>query len=138
MYPRNLVLLIGRRGARRRVRRARAHAHPSGRHRVAPARGRVAADGRYTLTLALPKDVYAAGEDITGLGTLSVEPGPDVVVSGSGPLGSPTRRSADGARWARLEGDCGRYNLTASSPLASEAHEVGQLGRRTARRGLLP
>ena len=85
------------------------------------------ADGRYSLVFTLPKSTYADREEITGLATFTLEPGPDVVVGGSRDLLSFGFAEVGGSREMGPASDamCARHELSASTPLTSRIVKSG-------------
>lgn len=79
------------------------------------------ADDRYTLTLTLPSDTWAVGEPIDGTASLSLEPGPDVQLSGSGSPIAFSYAEVNGRR--RIDpvftADCAPHPLSAASPITT-------------------
>jgi hypothetical protein len=85
------------------------------------------ADGRLRLILELPKDTWAAGEPITGSATLSLEPGPDVLLSGSGgPIGF-SYAEVNGTRNVEpaFTADCAPHPLSAAAPIVRSLSKSG-------------
>ena len=84
-------------------------------------------DGRYRVTLELPKDTWAAGEPITGKATLSLAPGPDALLSGSGGAIGFTFTEVNGTRQmgAGFTADCARHPLSAASPMVKPLTRSG-------------
>jgi hypothetical protein len=87
----------------------------------------VDADGRYTLSFALPKASFRTDEAITGHATLTLEPGPDAPVGGSGSLIGFGFAEVGGTRRMGPIDDlvCRFYTLTAGTPVTSDLVKSG-------------
>ncbi len=84
-------------------------------------------DGRLTMTLSLPKTTWAVGEDITGTATLSLEPGPDMELSGSGRPIAFSYTEVGGTHQVEpvFTADCAPHPLAAEVPIVQPLAKSG-------------